>query len=92
MMKRLSSIAAASVVAATFATSATAQTNSDYWGSYSGGSCASGSPDRSSFDRSRTLQVVGLTSDNRLVCFNEFSPQEARSITSCPTCPAATPS
>ena len=85
MMKRLSSIAAASLVAATFATPATSQTNSDYWGSYSGGSysggsCASGSPDRSSYDRSRTLQVVGLTSDNRLVCFNEFSPQEARSI------------
>ena len=80
MMKRLSSIAAASLVAVTFAAPATAQTYSDSWGSYSGDSCASGSPERSSYDRSRTLQVVGLTSDNRLVCFNEYSPQEARSI------------
>ena len=80
MMKRLSSIAAASLVAVTFAAPATAQTYSDSWGSYSGDSCASGSPERSSYDRSRTLQVVGLTSDNRLVCFNEYSPQDARSI------------
>ncbi len=80
MMKRLSSIAAACLVTATFATPATSQTRTDSWGSYSGGSCASGSPDSSSYDRSRTLQVVGLTSDNRLVCFNEYSPQEARNI------------
>ena len=85
MIKRLSSIAAASLFAATLAMPASAQYSSGSWGSGSWGSnsgdaCASGSPDRSSFDRSRTLQVVGLTSDNRLVCFNEYSPQEARSI------------
>ena len=80
MIKRLSSIASASLFAATLAMPATAQYYSGSWGSDSGDACASGSPDRSSFDRSRTLQVVGLTSDNRLVCFNEYSPQEARSI------------
>lgn len=80
MIKRWSSIASASLIAATLAMPATAQYSFGSWGSSSGDACASGSPDRSTFDRSRTLQVVGLTSDNRLVCFNEYSPQEARSI------------
>ncbi len=88
MFKRLSMLAAASLVAAiSVPVVAYAQySSSSGWGSGSwdgsdnDSSCASGSPDRSSFDRSRSLQVVGLTSDNRLVCFNEFSPQEAHNI------------
>lgn len=28
----------------------------------------------------KTLQLVGLTSDNRLVCFNEYAPQNVRAI------------
>lgn len=86
MMKRLSMIAAATLIAATLATTASAQSSYGSYGSYdsydssSGDSCASGSPTRSSFDRSRTLQVVGLTGDNRLVCFNEFAPRDARNI------------
>ena len=43
---------------------------------YSSGNCDSGGDS----SRWRTLQVVGLTSDQRLVCFNEFSPGDARSI------------
>ncbi len=46
------------------------------WGSYSSGGCASG--DGST--QSRSLQVVGLTSDQRLVCFNEFSPGSLSTI------------
>lgn len=86
MMKQLSMIAAATLIAATLATTASAQSSYGSYGSYdsydssSGDSCASGSPTRSSFDRSRTLQVVGLTGDNRLVCFNEFAPRDARNI------------
>ena len=45
-------------------------------GGYSSNNCASGG-DSSYW---QTLQVVGLTSDQRLVCFNEFSPGEARTI------------
>ncbi len=86
MMKRLSLIAAATLMSATFAAPAAAQWSSGSYdshgstGSYSGGSCASGSDSRSQYDSSRSLQVVGLTSDNRLVCFNEFAPQDARNI------------
>ncbi len=45
--------------------------------------CESGKEDNSSSrhgNRFRTLQVVGLTSDNRLVCFNEYAPKAARNI------------
>ena len=46
-------------------------------GSYgSGGSCDSGDGSR----RSDTLQVVGLTEDQRLICFNERNPGDARNI------------
>ncbi len=80
MMNRLSSFGAACLVAALFAPPVDAQTWSGSDGSYSSGSCASGSSSGTSFNRARSLQVVGLTSDNRLICFNEFSPQEARNI------------
>ena len=81
-MKKLSLLAAAALVAATLATPASAQSSTGSYGSYDSGSgsCASGSPTSSNFDRARSLQVVGLTDGNALVCFNEFSPQEARSI------------
>ncbi len=45
--------------------------------------CESGKDDDQSGgnnSRFKTLQVVGLTGDNRLVCFNEYAPQAARSI------------
>ena len=82
-MKSLLSMATATFLLAAIAAPAGAQSSYGTYGYYdgsSGGSCASGSASDRDFDRSRTLQVVGLTSDNRLVCFNEFSPQEARSI------------
>ncbi len=79
MKKYLSMIAAAGLVAAGATAPASGQSYYGTYGSY-GDSCASGSATGSSYDRSRTLQVVGLTSDNRLICFNEFSPQDARSI------------
>lgn len=82
MKKSLFSITATTLLLAAIAAPAEAQSSygSYSYGGSSGGSCASGSATDRDFDRSRTLQVVGLTSDNRLVCFNEFSPQEARSI------------
>ena len=81
-MNKLSLLAAAALVAASLATPASAQSSYGSYGSYDSGSgsCASGSPTSSNFDRARSLQVVGLTGDNALVCFNEFSPQEARNI------------
>lgn len=47
-------------------------------GSYGGGDCSGGTS--SGYDGSRTLQVVGLTKLNQLVCFSEFRPGEARAI------------
>ena len=38
-----------------------------------------------------TLRVVGLTSDQRLVCFNEYLPRNARTIGSVSGLSAATP-
>ena len=84
MMQRLPLLAALGTVAALLGAPTTAQTYSGSWGGgsdwNSGGSCASGVESSSDFNRSRSLQVVGLTSDNRLFCFNEFSPQDARVI------------
>lgn len=49
----------------------------DGGGSYGGGnSCESGDGTR----RSSSLQVVGLTDDQRLICFNENSPGDARDL------------
>ena len=86
MTDGLFSIATTTLLLAAIAAPARAQSCYGSYGSdgsydgSSGGSWASGSATDRDFDRSRTLQVVGLTNDNRLVCFNEFSPQEARSI------------
>ena len=69
-----------SIAAALMATAASVavayDSSSTSWGGYGSGSCASG--DGST--QSQSLQVVGLTSDQRLVCFNEFSPGNARTI------------
>ncbi len=46
--------------------------------SFGGDNCAGGTSN--GFDGSRSLQVVGLTKQNQLICFNEFSPTEARAI------------
>ena len=80
MMNRLSLIAAASLAATLFAAPASAQNAYGSYGTYGGDPCASGSDAGANWGGSRTLQVVGLTSDNRLVCFNEYAPQDARSI------------
>ena len=69
-----------SIAAALMATAASVavayDSSSTSWGGYGSGSCASG--DGST--QSQSLQVVGLTSDQRLVCFNEFGPGNARAI------------
>lgn len=49
-----------------------------YGGYHDSRGCASGSS--SDWQRSETLQVVGLTADNRLICFNERNPGDARDI------------
>ena len=61
----LSIVAAFMVTAASVAVAY--ESGGSSWGGYSSGSCASG--DGST--RLQSLQVVGLTSDQRLVCFNE---------------------
>ena len=69
------SIAAAFMVTAV-SVAAAYDSGGTSWGGYASGSCASG--DGST--QSQSLQVVGLTGDQRLVCFNEFSPGSARTI------------
>lgn len=71
MNKLLPSAFAAALVAASFSAQAY-----DYQYSSNTASCESGDGSR----RSDTLQVVGLTSDQRLICFNEYKPGEARNI------------
>lgn len=74
----LSKIAAA-LLTATLASAAVAYDSggSSWGGSYSGtGNCASGD----GTSRAQSLQAVGLTSDQRLICFNEFDPANARTI------------
>ena len=74
----LSKIAAV-LLTATVASAAVAfdSGGSSWGGSYSGlGNCASGD----GTSRAQSLQAVGLTSDQRLICFNEFDPANARTI------------
>ena len=88
MFKRMTSITLAALVAASLAVPVSAQSSdSGLKLSWDGASsyrdrCASGSSDRDddASARSGSLQVVGLTVDNRLICFNEYSPSDARSI------------
>ena len=73
----------ASLIAAAFSANAQYSGGGTYsGGSYGGGSygdsgsCESGDD----FRRSSSLQVVGLTDDQRLICFNERSPGDARDL------------
>ena len=77
MIKFSKPLLVASLIAAAF--SANAQYSGG--GTYSGGSwdsssCESGDGSR----QSSSLQVVGLTDDQRLICFNERSPGDARNL------------
>ncbi len=73
MNKFLRPVLLASVaVAAAF--SVQAQTSYGSYSSYDGGNCESGDGSR----QSSSLQVVGLTEDQRLICFNERNPGDAR--------------
>lgn len=73
MSKFLHMTLAAGLLAA--ALSATAQHDGRASGSVLGNCGAN-----SSFFRQFTLRVVGLTSDQRLICFNEYLPRNARTI------------
>lgn len=78
-IKSLSALAATVSALLSFPVSAVAYDGGSYsGGSYGGSDCAGGTS--SSFGGSRSLQVVGLTKQNQLVCFNEFSPMQAQSI------------
>lgn len=66
----LASMAAAAVF------SVQAQYSYGSYSSYDGGSCESGDGSR----QSSSLQVVGLTEDQRLICFNERNPGDARDL------------
>lgn len=78
-IKSLSALAAAVSALLSVPVSAVAYDGGSYsGGSYGGSNCAGGTS--SSFGGSGSLQVVGLTKQNQLVCFNEFSPMQAQSI------------
>lgn len=75
MSKYLRPVLLGAVLAAAF--SAQAQYSQYYGGrDGGGGGCESGDESR----RSSSLQVVGLTDDQRLICFNENNPGEARNL------------
>lgn len=76
MNKFLRPVLVAAVVATAFSVQAQYSQYGGSYGSGSGGSCESGDGSR----RSDTLQVVGLTEDQRLICFNERNPGDARNI------------
>ena len=76
-MRNIFGLSIAAALMATAASVAVAYDNGGTsWGSYGSGGCASGD----GTTQSRSLQVVGLTSDQRLVCFNEFSPGSPTTI------------
>ncbi len=81
-MSRIHSLAAmAAAVTALLSVSTTtfAYDSGSYGGGYYGvDDCAGGTS--TGYDTNRTLQVVGLTKQNQLVCFNEFRPGDARVI------------
>lgn len=78
MIKFSKPLLVASLIAAAF--SANAQYSGG--GTYGGGSYGDSSSCESGddFRRSSSLQVVGLTDDQRLICFNERSPGDARDL------------
>jgi len=74
-----SKIAAAILIATLGSAAVSYERDGSSWASsYDQGSanCASGD----GAGRARSLQAVGLTSDQRLICFNEFEPANARTI------------
>ena len=73
-MKLSKSFLVASLIAAAFSASAQYSYSGGYSGDYNG--CDSGDGSR----RSSSLQVVGLTDDQRLICFNEKTPGDARDL------------
>lgn len=73
-MKLSQSFLVASLIAAAFSASAQYSYSGGYSGDYNG--CDSGDGSR----RSSSLQVVGLTDDQRLICFNEKTPGDARDL------------
>ena len=87
-MKFSKSLLAASLVAAAFSVNSTTYPGATVGESYRGGdsqngdnfrdrnNCESGDGSR----RSNSLQVVGLTEDQRLICFNERTPGQARDL------------
>lgn len=75
-LNRLVTLMAGGLLATAFALPASAQRQP----ATSALSCANGVGSPSSPDRAKALQVVGLTSDNRLVCFVETDPSAARVI------------
>ena len=78
MIKFSKPLLVASLIAAAFSANAQYSGGSTYSGSSYGdsGSCESGD----GFRRSSSLQVVGLTDDQRLICFNERNPGDARDL------------
>ena len=83
MIKFSKPLLVASLIAAAFSANAQYSGGGTYGsGSYGGGSygdsgsCESGDGSR----RSSSLQVVGLTDDQRLICFNERNPGDARNL------------
>ena len=77
-MKFSKPLLVASLIAAAFSANAQYSGGGTYSGSSYGdsGSCESGD----GFRRSSSLQVVGLTDDQRLICFNERNPGDARDL------------
>lgn len=73
-MKLSKSFLVASLIAAAFSANAQYSYGGTYSGDYYG--CDSGDGTR----RSNSLQVVGLTDDQRLICFNEKTPGDARDL------------
>ena len=74
----LTAIAAAATALLSVPTTTVAYDGGSYGGSSYGADCAGGTSN--GYDSNRTLQVVGLTKQNQLVCFNEYKPGEARAI------------
>ena len=78
MIKFSKPLLVASLIAAAFSANAQYSGGGTYSGGSYGdsGSCESGD----GFRRSSSLQVVGLTDDQRLICFNERNPGDARDL------------
>jgi len=78
MIKYLRPLALTALLASAFTTQAqySQYSGGSSWGGGDSSSCESGDGSR----QSSSLQVVGLTDDQRLICFNEKSPGDARDL------------